>query len=137
MKFLATAITTIMIVVCSLTIQKKHSITAKAVDVTSDSGKVAFALYQKDNFMKKPLQSKTAKIVDGKSTVVFDNLEPGEYAIVCYHDKNDNDKMDFQPNGMPMEDFGVSNNIMTFGPPTYENAKFILSDKDLSLEIKF
>ena len=45
--------------------------------------------------------------------------------------------MDFQPSGMPMEDYGASNNIMTFGPPSYNNAKFTLTDADLSLEIKF
>ena len=51
--------------------------------------------------------------------------------------KNDNDKMDFQPNGMPLEDFGASNNVMRMGPPMYEDSKFQVTDKDVSLEIKF
>ena len=46
-------------------------------------------------------------------------------------------KMDFRDNGMPMEDYGVSNNVMSFAPPSYQDAKFDLGDKDLSLEIKF
>ncbi|MGB1284878.1 MAG: DUF2141 domain-containing protein [Polaribacter sp.] len=45
--------------------------------------------------------------------------------------------MDFQPNGMPMEDFGSSNNVMVMGPPQYESSKFAVTDKDVSLEIKF
>jgi uncharacterized protein (DUF2141 family) len=45
--------------------------------------------------------------------------------------------MDFQPNGMPLEAFGASNNKMAFAPPTFEDAKFIVSDKDVSLNIKF
>ncbi len=45
--------------------------------------------------------------------------------------------MDFSPNRMPLEDFGASNNVMAFAPPTFENAKFVVKDKEVSLEIKF
>ena len=45
--------------------------------------------------------------------------------------------MDFAPNRMPLEDFGASNNNMSFGPPQFENAKFVVADKNVSLEIKF
>lgn len=137
MKILAAVVTVAMILTGSLVSSKKQKITATVVNVTSDSGKVAFALYDKNSFMQVPLKSKNAKIVEGKSTVVFEDVEPGEYAIICFHDKNDNDKMDFQENGMPMEDYGASNNVMSFGPPKYEDAKFVVADKDVSLEIKF
>lgn len=130
--FVATA----LFISSTITGQNKK-ITATVVNVTSDKGKVGFALYNKTTFMKNPLQSKNAKIVDGKSTVIFENLKPGDYAIICYHDRNDNDKMDFRENGMPLEDYGATNNVMNFGPPNYEDAKFTVSDKDVSLEIKF
>lgn len=117
--------------------QEKFTITATVVNVTSSEGKVGFALYNKENFMKTPILASDVKIVDGKSTVTFKDVEPGEYAVVCYHDKNNNDKMDFATNGMPLEDYGSSNNVMNFGPPTFENAKFTVSDKNVSLEIKF
>ena len=137
MKILATVLTAAMILTAGLVSTNKKTITATVVNVTSDSGKVSFALYNKDTFMKVPLQAKNAKIVDGKSTVVFEDVDAGDYAVICFHDKNDNDKMDFQENGMPLEDYGASNNVMSFGPPTYSNAKFTVSDKDVSLEIKF
>lgn len=129
-------IATALFITTSISAQNKI-ITATVVNVTSDTGKVGFALYNKTTFMKAPIQAKNAKIVDGKSTVIFENLEAGEYAIICYHDKNDNDKMDFQSNGMPLEDFGASNNDMSFGPPSYEKAKFVVIDKNVSLDIKF
>ncbi len=139
MKILATVLTAALMFVGSITMTstKKHKITAKVSNISSDSGKVSFALYNKATFMKKPLQAINGKIEKGTTTVVFENLEPGEYAIVCFHDKNDNDKMDFSENGMPEEDYGVSNNVMTFGPPSYDNGKFDLGDEDLTLEIKF
>lgn len=129
-------ITTALFITTAITAQKK-SITAKVINVTSDSGKVGFALFDKDNFMKKPIQAKVSKIENGIATVVFEEVVPGNYAITCYHDKNENGKMDFQANGMPLEDYGASNNTMSFGPPQFENAKFLLSKKDLVLEIRF
>lgn len=129
-------VATALFISTSISAQNK-TITATVVNVTSDSGKVGFALYNKTTFMKTPIQAKNAKIVDGISTVTFDNLDSGEYAIICYHDSNDNDKMDFRPNGMPIENYGASNNDMSFGPPSYEKAKFVVSDKNVSLDIKF
>ncbi|MFY0604109.1 MAG: DUF2141 domain-containing protein [Flavobacteriaceae bacterium] len=137
MKILATVLTAVIMITSSIVSKESKSVTATVVNVTSNKGKVSFALYNKATFMRQPLQSKNAKIVDGKSTVTFENLAPGEYAIICFHDKNDNDKMDFQENGMPMEDYGATNNVMTFGPPTYDNSKFTLSNENLVFEIKF
>ena len=117
---------------------QNKTITATVVNVTSDEGKVSFALYSKDNFMKKPIKASKSIIKDGKSVVVFKEIPQGDYAIICFHDKNENDKMDFQPNGMPMEDYGVStNNINPYGPPVFNDTKFMITDKDVSLEIKF
>ena len=138
MKFLVTICTTILLFVFStIKGQEKSSITATVVNVLTSEGKVGFALYNKDNFMKQPILAKEAKIVDGKSKVVFENVLAGEYAILCYHDKNNNNRMDFQPNGMPLESYGASNNVMNFGPPRFDDAKFKVSDKKVSLEIKF
>ena len=72
-----------------------------------------------------------------KVPLFFEGLEPGEYAIICLHDINENNKMDFAPSGMPLEDYGASNNVMNFGPPTFSDSKFTVADKDLTLEIKF
>ena len=137
MKIIATIVTAALMMTASFVSSSQQTITATVVNATSDDGKVSFALYNKETFMKTPLQAKTAKIVDGKSTVVFEGIDAGEYAVICFHDKNNNDKMDFQENGMPMEDYGASNNVMSFGPPTYLNAKFAVEGENVTLEIKF
>jgi len=117
---------------------QNRTITATVVNATSDAGKVSYALYNKENFRMQPIQAKSSTIKEGKSEVVFEGIPTGEYAVICFHDKNNNDKMDFQPNGMPIEDYGVStNNMNRFGPPMYEQIKFLVTDKDVSLEIKF
>ncbi|WP_425658076.1 DUF2141 domain-containing protein [Tenacibaculum ascidiaceicola] len=117
---------------------QNKTITATVVNVTSDKGKVKFALYTKENFRKEPLEAKESLVKEGKSTVVFEKVPVGEYAIICFHDANNNNRMDFEPNGMPLEDYGTSNNNLSrFGPPQYDAAKFLVKDKDVSFDIKF
>ena len=129
--------TTLVLSLNILSTKNKFSISAKVVNVSSDEGKIGFDLFDKDNFMGKPILSFNSEISNGESEVTFTNISPGEYAIVCYHDKNNNSKMDFTINGMPLEDYGSSNNVMNFGPPTFENAKFTVINKNVSLDIKF
>lgn len=137
MKFLVSILVVAMLTITSTLTAQNKTITATVVNVTSAEGKVGFALYNKDNFMAKPVQGKEGKIIDGKSTVVFEDVVPGEYSVICYHDKNDNDILDFSSNRMPLEAFGASNNVMAFAPPTFEGSKFTVLDKNVSLKIKF
>jgi uncharacterized protein (DUF2141 family) len=43
----------------------------------------------------------------------------------------------FDENEIPTEDYGASNNILTFGLPSYSDSKFTLAEEDLTLEVKF
>lgn len=115
-----------------------QSIEVSVTNALSNKGSIHFALYDENTFMKsKPLFSEEAEINENTSTVVFENIPEGEYAIICYHDENENNRMDFQENGMPKENYGTSNNAMNFGPPQFDSSKFELTNEDLILEIKF
>lgn len=104
--------------------------------VQSDEGNVVFGLYSESSFMKNPINGLEGEIIDGKSSVTFTNVSPGTYAIVLFHDKNSNKQMDFEPNGMPLEMYGVSNNVMSMGPPNWSDAKFEVTSEALKLEIR-
>ncbi|NND89104.1 MAG: DUF2141 domain-containing protein [Flavobacteriaceae bacterium] len=106
------------------------------VPVQSSEGHVVYGLYNEANFMQQPLLGLTGEIEDGQSTVTFQDVAPGTYAVVLFHDKNKNNQMDFEPNGMPKEMYGVSNNVMSFGPPQWSEAKFEVADTPLVLEIR-
>ncbi len=114
-------------------------VTVEINNITSDQGNVYYSIYDsKENFKNRiPLKSEKAIIKGGKSTISFNDLKAGTYSILCYHDKNDNKKMDFSLNGMPLEDYGMTNNVMIFGPPTFGDGKFEVSDTNLTFEIKF
>ncbi|GAB4163215.1 MAG: hypothetical protein Tsb0033_23230 [Winogradskyella sp.] len=114
------------------------TITVTIDNVTSNEGKVLMSLHTSETFMKgKGIQDAESTIEDGKVTITFTNVLPGEYAILALHDKNDNQRMDFQENGMPKESFGSSNNVMAMGPPQYDDAKFTVAGEDLALNIRF
>ena len=107
------------------------------VAVPNNEGNVVFGLFDENTFMKAaPLQGLESEIVDGKATIIFTNIAPGTYGITLFHDKNGNKVMDFEPNGMPIEMYGVSNNVMTFGPPQWNDAKFEVAGEPLELDIR-
>ncbi|WP_420572649.1 DUF2141 domain-containing protein [Kordia sp.] len=112
------------------------TITVTVNKIKNNDGKVLFALYTENTFMKtKPIQATGSTIENNKVKVTFTNVPKGEYAITCVHDENDNGRMDFEDNGMPKEDYGMSNNPMSYGPPEFGSSKFTVKDKDLTLNI--
>ncbi len=119
--------------------ESNYKVDVKINRIVSDNGIVYFALYDsQDNFInRKPRKVLQKKIENNSVKVVFENLKPGIYAVSCYHDANNNGKMDFENNGMPLEDYGATNNIMNYGPPRFDDAKYELKNKDLTFEIKF
>lgn len=118
--------------------QKGQTITITINDIKSNDGKVLLSLHTENTFMKEPgIQNTQGKIIDGKVIVTFDNVVPGTYAIIAFHDSNDNNNMDFEANGMPKESYGMSNNPMSFGPPEYATSKFELENEDLEMNITF
>ncbi len=117
------------------TISENTSITV-TVPVQSKDGNVIFGLYDEASFMKQPLVGLEGEIEDEKATVTFKNIAPGTYAILLYHDKNENKQMDFEPNGMPKEPYGASNNVMSMGPPLWSDTKFEVTNEPIELEIR-
>jgi len=88
--------------------------------------------------MKGPgIQNLESKIENGKVTLTFTNVAPGTYAIMAMHDANDNNRMDYEANGMPKESYGMSGNDMTMGPPDFGSAKFEVNGEDLEFTIRF
>ncbi|MEN8123166.1 MAG: DUF2141 domain-containing protein, partial [Bacteroidota bacterium] len=113
------------------TIKEGVTINVTVPKITSSKGKVYFALYNsEENFEEKiKFQEATGVIIDNKTEITFKNVPEGVYAITCYHDSNDNKKMDFY-GFIPAEDYGVSNNPQSFGPPRFKTSKFEVENTD-------
>ena len=115
-----------------------NKITVSVVNALNNNGKIHFAFHNETTFMKAaPLFAKTGTIEKGLSTVIFENVPEGEYAILCFHDENENGRMDFYENRMPKESYGASNNVMEMGPPQFYNAKFKVSVRGNCIKINY
>ncbi|MCF7561268.1 DUF2141 domain-containing protein [Sabulilitoribacter multivorans] len=140
MKALSLIITLLLSVTFSFSQEEKtgQSITVTIENITNNNGNVLLSLHTEETFMKGPgIQNLESKIVDGKISITFDNVEPRTYAIMALHDVNENRRMDFEENGMPKESYGMSNNPISYGPPQYAQAKFDLKNEDLEMKIVF
>lgn len=114
------------------------TITVTIDNVTSDEGKVIASVHTSETFMKGAgILNTESAINDGKVTLTFENVAPGTYAIMAMHDANNNKQMDYEPNGMPKESYGMSGNDMTMGPPSFDMAKFEVSDENVEFSIRF
>ncbi len=97
-------------------------------NIASDDGKMLIGLYDsEDNWLKTRSKGAVAKIVNGTSKTSFNSIPDGVYAISVFHDENNNGKLDTNFFGIPSEDTGASNDAPArFGPPKWEDAKFVI-----------
>jgi uncharacterized protein (DUF2141 family) len=103
------------------------TLTVEADEASRGMGVVKVALWRDEKtFLKgEPYRGATIEMKDGKATATFPDLEPGEYAVSAFHDKNSNGRLDTNFTGKPTEPYGFSNDARgRFGPPKFENARF-------------
>jgi uncharacterized protein (DUF2141 family) len=107
---------------------ENHFISVSIKGLKNNNGTVYISLFNaKEGFPEnhlKALRTSAIKIINNSTQITFSNLPKGEYAIACFHDENENKKLDTNMFGYPVESFGASNNAKgTLGPPSFENAK--------------
>jgi uncharacterized protein (DUF2141 family) len=99
----------------------------------------AIELSSKDGFLNDPNRFAAVALRANaamQSSVVFTNLDPGQYAIILFHDQNGNGKLDRNALGVPTEPYGFSNNVQGFlGPPAFKKAVVQVSADDKAVRI--
>jgi len=74
--------------------------------------------------------------VEGDTTLCVAAPEDGRYAVVVYHDENDNHKFDRNWIGLPTEGFGVSNNPSLFlAAPKFEESSFEVNGEVTNVDV--
>ena len=116
---------------------QKKSIVVNVSGFEINEGKLYAALYNsEETFLKEYEIGLIGDVKELKSTVNFENIEEGIYAISVFHDKNNNGKLDTKMFGIPNEPVGTSNNAKGFfGPPKFEDAKFEVKGEKIELNI--
>lgn len=117
------------------------SLTIVVNNLRTSNGVVQFALYNKegsipDEKYKRYFKVSKSDIVNNMSTVVFNNLPTGQYAVNILHDENNNGKLD-KGIVLPKEGIGFSNykTIGLSNRPNFRKAAFEITE-DLRIEVK-
>lgn len=138
MKNLVLALGIFLVAFSAKAQEKTVTIKVTIENVMNDNGTILTSLHTNETFMKGGGMIDLAeKAKKGSLSFTFENVKPGSYAIMVLHDENDNKRMDFEASGMPKENYGMSNNEMAMGPPTFADAKFEVAEEDLELTIRF
>ncbi|MBY0349037.1 MAG: DUF2141 domain-containing protein [Hydrotalea flava] len=115
------------------------SLTVEVSNLRNNGGSVVFALYNRedafpDEHYKKYYKKIVGKIDNKKSSVTFEDLPAGKYAVSILHDEDNNGKI---KKGfiLPKEGIGFSNyqSIGLGNKPTFSKASFEINS---NLEIK-
>lgn len=121
--------------------EKNYQLTVKVRELRNSKGVVQFALYNtEDSFpdedYKKHYRRLTAKITNGKSTVTFENLPVGRYAVNILHDEDGDGKIN-KGIILPKEGIGFSNfqSLKITNRPTFNKAAFNFSHNS-EMEVK-
>lgn len=78
----------------------------------------------------------TMRARTGSQSIGFTQLTPGSYAVIVFHDENDNGLLDDSMLGIPTEGYGFSNNVMgTFSAPSFDAATVTLGGAAQAISI--
>jgi uncharacterized protein (DUF2141 family) len=102
------------------------------------TGTIQIALYDSEaNFRKQSVRALKLPAIAGTMTVRIADLPPGEYAVMIFHDRNGNDKLDANAMGIPKEPWGGSlGDKSVFGAPGWADVRFALKDEGAAQRIK-
>lgn len=108
--------------------------------VVAAKGQVRIAVYNKaDGFMQieKAIHLQAVPVkAKGTVLVQLPDFQPGYYAIACYQDENNNQRLDSNWFGVPTEAYGFSNNARPkFRAPSWDEACIYLKDNKQPLSI--
>ena len=77
------------------------------------------------------LRTVRSGISSNHATCVFDDLQPGTYAVAVVHDENGNGRLDKNFLGLPTEGYGVSNNrTYAASSPKWEESRFTVTPRE-------
>ena len=119
---------------------QSYTIRITVTGLHNSKGKLMAAIFNSETgFPKssdKAFKLSVFDVTKDTSVILFENIPKGVYAVACFHDENNNGKMDTNFLGIPSEGTAASNNAEGFlGPPKFKDAKFNVNG-DVEQEIK-
>ena len=128
----------ILVIILSSNAFSQHNLTVRIEGIEEVKGEIEFCLFDNDeDFMYKAVRCTYVPVNSKSTSYQFTNITAKDYAVVIYHDLNDNRDLDTGWMNIPTEPYGFSNNPSTrFGPPNFKKASFTVDgDKEISISL--
>jgi uncharacterized protein (DUF2141 family) len=138
-RFASLALTTGLLAAAFAATATAGDLTVKLNGVRAQTGLVKVALVNSAEAWDDkapPVQADGAPPQGDTRTFVFKDLKPGSYAVMISHDENGNGKLDTNFIGMPVEGYGFSNNPKVMRKPTWEEARFEMTDASAGIDVE-
>jgi uncharacterized protein (DUF2141 family) len=116
---------------------KKTTLTVTIQNVQAKTGTVRIAVMKACKKFPDCKPDDTV-IIDAKNALIQKafSVEPGEYAVAVYHDRNANGELDKRIFGIPKEPYGFSNNFRPrLSAPTFNDCKIVVGSGGKSISI--
>lgn len=104
-----------------------HPLKVHLQGIKNNRGMVHIQLYSDPKkFRKSAYADHVIKVaaVEGELTAEFKDIEPGQYAILAFHDEDENGEMNKRLGMIPLEGYALSNNPKVMGPPAFKDSAF-------------
>lgn len=100
------------------------SLSVTVTGIASGKGTILGSVCDKTTFLKQcSALSMAPANNNGVTQLQFEHIVPGQYAVMVFHDENDNRHFDTSTSGIPLEGYGFSRDAKgRYGPPTFDDA---------------
>lgn len=123
------SILSFMLLLCTLASAQNHNLKIQIEGIKSEKGKILYSLFSsKSGFpgdSQQAIKKGIVNIEKNHANIEID-LPSGEYAIILFHDEDDNNELETNFIGFPKEGVGNSNNHR--GIPSFKKSVFKLTE---------
>ncbi|MCG6134445.1 MAG: DUF2141 domain-containing protein [Nostoc sp. LLA-1] len=119
----------------------KGSLTVEINGIKNQQGQVCVSIFGSSqgfpNDRDRGVKRQCTKITDKSLELTFDNLQAGSYAVAVIHDQNNDQTLNRNNLGMPIEGFGFSRNPeVRTSAPKFSDAAFLLAGPNTIIQIQ-
>jgi uncharacterized protein (DUF2141 family) len=110
-------------------------------NIVTSGGSIYISVYDRSEAFMDVAKALDKRVIavkaKGSVSLNLTGLKAGDYAISCYHDLNDNGKLDSNFLGIPTEPYAFSNNTRPkFRAPNWEEARFAYTGGDAMVNLR-
>lgn len=120
------------------------TITIKVTDLRNEDGVIRACMTRVESIfprcVRDPKSHRTVVRARNGTTIRFDNVEPGEWAIALLHDENEDGKANRMLGMAPKEGYGFSRDApVRMAPPDWDDAVFTVGTarQDLTIRMRY